>query len=95
MDLNAIVRQSTDHLEEGTNVGDASDDRIENAKGLKVGRIDCIKMGHRSIYKVDRIDGSFHRSRNRLDLEYFLLCVLGLSLNWLVIARCLIKISRL
>ena len=51
-------------------------------------------MGHHGIHRVNRVDSDFDGRRNRVDLRYFLLCVLDLSLNRFGIARYLMESSR-
>ena len=47
-----------------TNIGNAIDDRTENAKGLAISSIDGIQLGHRSVYEIKHINNNVRWTRN-------------------------------
>ena len=69
-----------------TNVTNASDDGIENAKGFEICLADGDYLGHHNVCSSDCINGGFYWTRNRLDNGHLLLRdlnILGNGLNML------------
>ena len=76
------LMQSSDNgwitCREETNVGNTTDDRIRNVKGVEIERIDCISMGHRSIRKIVRV---LDLSLNQLVIAGYLMEISRLSVH--------------